>query len=524
MSARSQRGSVPLPRISRRRFLTAMGTAILACAASGERRYVTASHNTLNICDEIEPITTSPVICKSEEVEFTTPAFPDLAGNVANVTNQVLIDMWHSLPPGDQAGIRYLFNPFDGPLKIFHPEWRFDSTSVGSLEEVRRPSFFEGESIRYLEQHTYLVELDRPRDHYEELMIASHPESYPACEYVRDSQTGNVIRDPLTGEPLLKEGAVTWNDIPQTVKLRGWYIRGSGLVGQDDGHGTDDRKHTLVIFWLGRGDELTDTISPDLPPTRELIFHFVDQGFDVLALDERGTGVSTGYSSFDDEMMADDTFAVLKQLQTGAGLTTIGPDGIARHGDEAVGLLPDLAENTRLLMWGHSQGTVIGSWVMAKHATDPEYRGFDLKGFISSGGFDIFPATAFAPFIWGIGYFQAEHQVTFMAPDPSFVFESMESWPGYCALRGFADPYNPVESGVIAYNKVRGYKGIYALPVGHGVYRDPVFFAYTTNLQLSFAQKVALREKDKWNNKKQTTVKEEVCRGFQLDPGKHCPE
>jgi pimeloyl-ACP methyl ester carboxylesterase len=521
MSTRPQRGTVLSPRISRRQFLTAIGSAILGCAASGGKSYAIASCISPETHIVEEAITTSPVLCKGDEVEFTTPAFPDLADNVADITNQVLIDLWNSMPLNDQAAIRYLFNPFDGPLKVFHPESFFDSTSVGSLEEVRRPSFFQSESIRYLDEHTYLVELLRPRDGYEEMMIASDPNGYPAREYVRDPQTGNVIRDSVTDEPLLKQEAITWQQIPETVKLRGWYIRGSGIVGQDNDHGTDDAKHALVIFWLGRGDELTDTTNPELPPTRELIAHFVHEGFDVLALDERGTGVSTGYSSLDNEMMADDTFAALEQLQSGEGLTTVGPDGIVRSGSEAIGLLPDLAEKVRLLMWGHSQGTLIGSWVMTKHIIDPEYRNFDLKGYISSGGFDIFPAMAFAPFIGGNGYYQAELQNTFAVPDPSIVYANMADWPGYCTLRGFADPYNPVESGVIAYNRVRGYKEVYALPVGHGVYRDPDYFAYTTRVQLRFARKAALKNKVKLNNTQQTTVEKEVCRGYKLNSDKH---
>jgi pimeloyl-ACP methyl ester carboxylesterase len=429
--------------------------------SSGESRTGWQSGGTLLVNCSVARLARSTVAlgsmsCRGIEVGFTTPALPDL--DPATFGYADMRDMWNELPDTQKSHIRAAIS--DSSL---NPELLFHETGASSLEEVMRPSDFPDEPIASLDDRTYLVVFDRPRDTYETDVL----------------------------------GLTTASDGP--VKLRGWYIQGPGLRGVAN-------KRALLMMWPGRGGELTNEAPNHL-------IHHVYAGFDILALDQRGHGVSEGKSSFDSVAMAEDTFEVLRQLETGDGLRTIGPDGMAREGNAAIGLLPETAESTPVVLWGASQGTLICSWALTKHATEDAYKDFSIKGYVSVAGDDIVATAADPTLFFFIGYYSTEIGFEGAVGEPSLVYRHMDEWPAYFQAKGLTDHYFPPEACVVGYNKARGLKQMILVPTGHGT---EGYSRYIGSRALKFAVVAALRRKVWFRNVDHTTIEDEVCKALWL--------
>jgi len=151
------------------------------------------------------------------------------------------------------------------------------------LTAIRRPGYFSrppyNEAIAAVDAQTYMVEFTAPAEAYERLH----------------------------------------QNMTAAIRIRGWYIRGAGI---DAGKGA--RKRALIIASGGGGDRITaiddpvdkayvidpktgDTIPDDDWPNattgvkgeaawRQVWFVLHQAGFDVLALDRRGVGISGGFS------------------------------------------------------------------------------------------------------------------------------------------------------------------------------------------------------------------------------------
>ena len=171
------------------------------------------------------------------------------------------------------------------------------------------------------------------------------------------------------------------------VRLRGWYIRGAGV---SDGHG--GRKRALVI-WSGGGsdrvagiDDPSDhlyhldadgkvVLNPVFSATtgasgsrywRQTWVMLNAAGFDVLAFDRRGVGVSSGYTDTNTLQQGRDLLNAVADLRTGRGLRILTPQGQAITGRNAAASLRGAppAAGLPVFLLGSSRGTMADSWAM----------------------------------------------------------------------------------------------------------------------------------------------------------------
>jgi hypothetical protein len=235
------------------------------------------------------------------------------------------------------------------------PSGKIDPDGAVDLREIRRPAFFAkapyAETIARADASTYIVEFTVPRDTFERIDLK--------------------MTDP--------------------VKLRGWYIEGRGV---DDGKGGITR--ALVVMAPGGGGQLTAIQHPDEKPYRidpatgravdirfpnattetmgqrwwrENLDALNQAGFDVLAYDRRGEGISGGFSDTNTLEQGEDVFRVLAQFDTGEGMRLLAPDGRVLAGDEAAGRLLGGMKSTRIpiLLGGYSRGSMSTAWAMTKN-------------------------------------------------------------------------------------------------------------------------------------------------------------
>ena len=300
-----------------------------------------------------------------------------------------------------------------------------------------------------------------------------------------------VPRDPLER---LKLG------MPGDIRLRGWYVEGAGV---DDGRG--GRTRALVIMSPGGGGQLTAIQHPadvadhrrpgdaprdrgartrTRPPKawacacwRDHLHALNRAGFDVLAYDRRGEGLSGGFSDTNTLEQSEDIFRVLEQMETGRGMRVLTPrgellEGAGRGGRLMAGMK---ARQIPLLLLGYSRGSMATGWAMTKN-----YAGgcsYDLptvtctapKGFTNIKG-----AILFASFVSGAGYLPeardladrnlflggmaADNHVAFY-PN-SAVLANMHRWPAVFFAKGLWDRAESLEGTVAAYDRVRGLKEI----------------------------------------------------------------
>jgi len=288
-------------------------------------------------------------------------------------------------------------------------------------------------------------------------------------------------------------------------RIRGWYIRGKGIVGPD---GT--RQRALVISSGGGGDRITaiddprdlhytfgkdgETIPNDDWPSettgfqgmrhwRELWRKLHDAGYDVLALDRRGIGISGGYSDTNTLQQGRDLLTVVESLRSGEGMRALSATGELTAGRAAAEALRGgpTGDGLPVFFLGSSRGTMSGGWAMAMNfdractydqaeitceepRRDPSIKGAMLLAEYTSG-------TGYVPaettpkddgrgpgkdrelFIGGI---EAEHNIVFFPS--SGILSSMSRWPSVFLARGLWCYADSLEGSMDSYSRVDGPK------------------------------------------------------------------
>lgn len=339
------------------------------------------------------------------------------------------------------------------------------------LKSVRRPGFFAAapynEPIASADAQTYIVEFTAPAEPYERL------------------------HKNLTAD----------------IKLRGWYIRGNGV---DDGKGGKVR--ALVLMSGGGGDRITaiddpsDTLySIDAKTGESVLNSFPNKttgakgqaawrrvqntlhraGFDVLAYDRRGIGISGGYSDTNTLQQGRDLLNIVASLRTGNGLRALAPNGVVSQGRTAATALrggtPD--GGLPVLLLGNSRGTMASSWAMTMNfdkdcsydlptieckppVADARIKGAILVAEFSAGTGHV-PAETTAVddgrgpgrdrglFIGGI---EVEHNIVFFPS--SATLAGISKWPSAFFARGLWCYASGLEGTIDSYNRVKGLKDL----------------------------------------------------------------
>lgn len=368
------------------------------------------------------------------------------------------------LPPNKERATRV--------TGLVDPVGRIDSDGNVDLRLIRKPGFFGkapyNEPVAEADGHTSVVEFTVPRDPLERLRLN------------------------MTGD----------------IKLRGWYVAGAGV---DDGKGS--RRRALVIMSAGGGGQLTAIQHPDdvavrLDPAtgrhvdvrypnattegfgmaswRAHLHALNRAGFDVLAYDRRGEGLSGGFSDTNTLEQSEDIFRVLDQMDTGNGLRLLTPDGVVLQGAEAGRRLlgGQGSRDVPLLLLGYSRGSMATGWAMTKN-----YAGgcsYDLPTVTCSppkGYTNIQGAILFASFVSGAGYLPeardladrnlflggmaADNHVAFY-PN-SAVLANMHRWPAVFFAKGLWDRAESLEGTIAAYDRVNGLKEIVVVRGPHSM-------------------------------------------------------
>jgi hypothetical protein len=340
------------------------------------------------------------------------------------------------------------------------------------LKTIRRPGFFArapyNETIAKDESQTYTVEFTASPEPYERLHMH------------------------MTGD----------------IKLRGWYIRGAGV---DDGTGRKVR--SLIIASGGGGDRITaiddpsdkaysidpktgDTIPNDDWPNattgvkgqavwRQVWFALNKAGFDVLALDRRGIGISGGFSDTNTLQQGRDLLNIVASLRSGKGLRALSPRGEITQGRAAAvevrGGAPDAGMPVMFL--GSSRGTMASGWAMTINfdkdcsydmptiSCGPPVRDKTIKGAILVADFSSGvgylesqttpkddgrgPGRDRGLFIGGI---EVENNIVFFPS--SAILAGINKWPSAFFARGLWCYADGLEGEMDSYSRVNGIKDL----------------------------------------------------------------
>lgn len=345
------------------------------------------------------------------------------------------------------------------------PFGRVDPHGEVDLTEIRRPAFFARngyrEPIARVEDRTYTIEFEVPREAYEEKHLG----------------------------------------LSSSLKLRGWYILGDGVV---DGSGAKTR--ALAVVNSGRSMELTllsdpadacytrdprtgDFVAAKFPTQRSerfgmdnwrnYLLALNEAGFDILAYDKRGHGVSGGYNDSNTLEQARDIYRGLDALETGRGLRALMPDGVLMAGDQSAGMLLGgrKARDIPIVLGGASQGSMIVGWAM--HINFVENVFYDRPE-VPPGPplhYNVKGAIALAPFLSGVGYrseasaihegrLRTEDNVVFLPS--SEILSNVDRWPGLFIARGLWDFAESLEGSFDIYNRAKGLKEIVVVRGPHG--------------------------------------------------------
>ena len=353
--------------------------------------------------------------------------------------------------------------------RITDPHARFllgeiDEEPNLNLRKVRRPRFFSRapyhESIARLEPATYTVEFTVSPGPYE-------------------------LRHGMT-EP---------------VKLRGWYLKGAGIPLRNGG-----RRHALILMSGGGGARLTAIQDPadDLfridPATgrselihypnattgaagqrgwRQFMYELNQSGFDILAYDRRGVGVSSGFVDTNTLQQGRDILTAIQTLKSGAGLRALTPDGKALAGKSAVTAILGGAtdEQMPVVLAGNSRGTMSTGWAMQRNfdrtcefdatpiTCGPPVALTNIKGAMMVADFSAGPGYGIVHTAQEdrdralyIGANEVEEGLVFFPS--SAILASVHRWPALFIGRGLWDYAESLEGSLDAYRRVPGLKEI----------------------------------------------------------------
>ena len=421
-------------------------------------------------------------------IPFSTSRFTPPAGYkgdyyVNEFTDEKLRVAWEACKKDDACHTRV----FDQVMKRHPPNKEHDLKDphgrylLGKIDEkggdtdltqVRRPGFFAqspyNEAIAAEDRDTFVVEFTAPPEAYERLHMQAM----------------------------------------DNIRIRGWYMRGAGI---DDGHG--GKKRALIIYSGGGGDRVTAVDDPrDVayvvdPKTGNAVpdddwpnattgakgmrewrqmWHVLHQaGFDVLALDRRGVGISGGYSDTNTLQQGHDLLDIVSALRTGHGVRALSPAGQLTKGPEAAAAVygGDAAGGLPVFFMGSSRGTMASGWAMtinfdkdcsydlpqivcgpARH--DPHIAGTILVADFSSGVGHL-PAETSAKddgrgpgkdralFIGGI---EVEHNIVFFPS--SAILAGIHTWPSAFFARGLWCYADGLDGEMDSYSRVNGLKDL----------------------------------------------------------------
>jgi hypothetical protein len=369
-------------------------------------------------------------------------------------------------------------HPPNKEARLKDPHGRFllgkidEKGGATDLTTIRRPGYFArapyNEPIAAVDADTSIVEFTAPVEPYERL------------------------HQNMTGE----------------IRIRGWYIRGAGL---DDGQG--HKKRALIIASGGGGDRVTaiddpadkayvidartgNTIPNDDWPNattgvkgqavwRQVWFTLHQAGFDVLAIDRRGVGISGGFSDTNTLQQGRDLLKFVADLRTGEGMRglTAGGQVVAGHAAAVAARGEAPAAGLPIFFLGSSRGTMSSSWAMTINydkdcsydlptitckppLRDPTIRGAILIADFSSGvGYLEGQTTAKDDgrgpgrdrglFIGGI---ELENNIVFFPS--SATLGGIHTWPSAFFARGLWCYADGLEGEMDAYSRVKGLKDL----------------------------------------------------------------
>jgi hypothetical protein len=338
------------------------------------------------------------------------------------------------------------------------------------LADVRRPKFFGQapyfEEIAKTEHNTYTVEFTVPRGLYEQLHLK----------------------------------------LSEPIKLRGWFIKGKGVLSSKG-----QRVHALVIYSLGLSSQLCTIQHPDAPgyvynvqakqytgvsyPNknyqtekwgsrihRKYLYAFTQAGFDVLVMDKRGHGYSGGISArYDNSELAEDVFRMLAQLESGAGLTVLTPNGQLLQGKQTAGLLlrRKSAKQVPVILSGESQGSIISLFAMHKNYVGWTAYNEPSPKFIPARKYNFKAAILLSDHSAGIGYYdQVERfyqeaalrvERNMMWIPTSEVLANIDKWQAAVFYgHGLWDNIQCPEGTYESYHRVKGLKELVFFRGKHG--------------------------------------------------------
>jgi pimeloyl-ACP methyl ester carboxylesterase len=484
-------------------------------------------------------------------VPFTSARFHPPAGYrgdyyVAEFTDAKLRERWEACKRDADCRKRV----YDQVLKRHPPNREYNLKDphgrflLGKVEEkgadtdlstVRRPGFFArapyNEPVAEVDSRTFVVEFTTELEPYERL------------------------RQHMTGD----------------VKLRGWYIRGAGV---DDGKGHKVR--ALIVMSGGGGDRVTaiddpsdrayvvdpktgETIPNDDWPNattgvkgeaawREVWRRLNAEGFDVLAMDRRGVGVSGGYSDTNTLQQGRDLLRVIGELRTGQGMRALSPDGKLSAGHEAAAMVHGGAPDAGLpvMFMGSSRGTMASGWAMTdnfdkdcsydlpKIACAPAHHDPHVKGAILvaefSSGVGYLPAETTPKddgrgpgrdrglFIGGI---EVENNIVFFPS--SAILAGIGKWPSAFFARGLWCYADGLEGTMDSYARVRGPKDLVVVRGPHPFETWPAEEkARVEDRIIAYARTVVLGGKDVPGRRPWSDMKELVATsGDVWEPSTH---
>lgn len=421
-------------------------------------------------------------------------------------------------------------HPPNKEFNLKDPHGRF---LLGKLEEkgadtdlttIRRPAYFSrapyNEAIAAVDAQTYMLEFTAPAEAYERL----HQ---------------NMTAD---------------------IKIRGWYIRGAGI---DAGKG--GKKRALIIASGGGGDRVTaiddpsdkayvvdpksgNTIPDDDWPNatsgvkgeavwRQVWFNLHEAGFDVLAIDRRGVGISGGFSDTNTLQQGHDLLKIVAALRTGAGMRALTPRGDIAIGHAAAaaarGGTPDAGLPVMFL--GSSRGTMSSGWAMTINYD--EDCSYDLPT-ISCGppvhDATIRGAILVADFSSGVGYLEGqttpkddgrgpgrdrglfiggievENNIVFFPS--SAILSGIHKWPSAFFARGLWCYADGLEGEMDSYSRVNGLKDLVVVRGPHPFETwPPAEKARVQERMIAYAEAVVLNRKSIPGRRTWTNMKELVA-------------
>jgi hypothetical protein len=418
-------------------------------------------------------------------------------------------------------------HPPNRELSLKDPHQRF---LLGKIEEqgvhtdlatIRRPGFFARapyrEPIAAADRDTYVVEFTAPADPYERIHM-------------------HTIAN---------------------IKIRGWYIRGGGI---DDGHG--GRQRALIIMSGGGGDRIAAIDDPRDEPYvidprtgrgiqnlgfpnatsgvegqrhwREVWFRLHQAGFDVLATDRRGVGISGGYDDEDTLQQGRDLLDIVAALRSGSGMRALSPSRRLAAGHAAAVMVRGGPSGRGLpvFLLGSSRGTMASGWAMTiDFDKDCSYDMPRITCGAPRRDMTIKGAMMVADFSSGVGYLEAqttrkddlrgvgrdrglfiggieeEHDIVFFPS--SAILAGMSKWPSGFFARGLWCYADGLEGEMDAYARVQGLKELIVVRGPHEFAAWPgAEQARATDRMIAYARAVLLGAKSipggrRWSNMKE---------------------